>query len=86
MVRLPLTPQQRDYGLRLGRALRQARGSRSLVEVATLAGVSAETLRKIETGRICTPSFPMIAALAEVLGLSLDQLAVGTSANDARTA
>ena len=36
------------------------------------AGVSPETLRKIETGRIATPAFPTIAALADVLGLSLD--------------
>ena len=36
------------------------------------AGVSPETLRKIETGRIATPAFPTIAAIADVLGLSLD--------------
>ncbi|MDQ6656680.1 MAG: helix-turn-helix domain-containing protein [Actinomycetota bacterium] len=75
MVRLPLTPQQRDYGLRLGQALRSARGARLPSEVAEAAGLSAETLRKIETGRIVTPSFPVIAALAGVLGLSLDELA-----------
>jgi transcriptional regulator with XRE-family HTH domain len=34
--------------------------------------MSPETLRKIETGRIATPSFMMLAALAEELGLSLD--------------
>jgi len=38
------------------------------------AGVSPETLRKIETGRIATPAFPTIAALADVLGLSLDTI------------
>jgi transcriptional regulator with XRE-family HTH domain len=86
MVRLPLTPQQRDYGLRLGRTLRAARADRSLVDVSGSAGISAETLRKIETGRIATPSFPMIAAIAEVLGLSLDELAAGTSIEDVRTA
>ena len=36
------------------------------------AGVSPETLRKIETGRVATPAFPTIAAIADVLGLSLD--------------
>lgn len=86
MVRLPLTPQQREYGLRLGRTLRLARADRSLIDVAACAGISAETLRKVETGRIATPSFPMIAALAQVLDLSLDELAAGTSAKDARTA
>jgi transcriptional regulator with XRE-family HTH domain len=36
------------------------------------AGVSPETLRKIESGRVATPAFPTIAAIAAVLGLSLD--------------
>ena len=36
------------------------------------AGVSPETLRKIESGRVATPAFPTVAAIAGVLGLSLD--------------
>ncbi len=55
--------------------LRRARGERSIVEVAAAAGMSAETLRKIETGRIATPAFFTIAALADVLGVPLDHLA-----------
>lgn len=43
-----------------------------MLETALDAGISPETLRKIETGRIATPAFPTIAAIAEVLGLSLD--------------
>lgn len=43
-----------------------------MLETALDAGVSPETLRKIETGRVATPSFPTIAAIAGVLGLSLD--------------
>ena len=43
-----------------------------MLDVALDAGVSPETLRKIETGRVATPAFPTIAAIAEVLGLSLD--------------
>ena len=43
-----------------------------MLETALDAGVSPETLRKIETGRVATPSFPTIAAIADVLGLSLD--------------
>jgi transcriptional regulator with XRE-family HTH domain len=72
MVRLPLSPADVDRGKRLGDLLRQARGDRSMLAVAIDAGVSPETLRKIETGRIATPSFPTVAALADVLGLSLD--------------
>ncbi|GAB3887273.1 hypothetical protein GCM10027612_25840 [Microbispora bryophytorum subsp. camponoti] len=46
-----------------------------MVEVAAAAGLSAETLRKIETGRAPTPAFFTVAALAAALGLSLDELA-----------
>ncbi|MEY9894651.1 transcriptional regulator with XRE-family HTH domain [Catenulispora sp. MAP5-51] len=75
MVRNPLTRSELERGRHLGSLLRQARGERSMAEVATAAGVSAETLRKIETGRAPTPSFFTIAAVAAVLGLSLDELA-----------
>jgi transcriptional regulator with XRE-family HTH domain len=44
-------------------------------EVARAAGISVETLRKVETGRIPTPAFFTVATLARVLGLSLDGLA-----------
>lgn len=46
-----------------------------MVEVAARAGVSAETLRKIETGRAPTPAFFTVAALAAALQVSLDELA-----------
>lgn len=72
MVRLPLTPAEIERGQRLGALLRHARGERSMLETALDAGLSPETLRKIETGRVATPSFPTIAAIADVLGLSLD--------------
>ncbi|MGW2745468.1 helix-turn-helix domain-containing protein [Streptomyces sp. NPDC001450] len=74
MVRTPLTPEERERGERLGRLLREARAGRSMAEVAAEAGVSAETLRKIETGRAPTPAFFTVAALAGVLGLSMDEL------------
>lgn len=74
MVRLPLTPAEVDRGKRLGAVLRRARGTRSMLTTALDAGVSPETLRKIETGRVATPAFPTIAAIADVLGVSLDAL------------
>ena len=49
--------------------LREARGPRSMTEVAAASGVPAETLRKIETGRIATPAFFTVAALAAAVGL-----------------
>jgi DNA-binding XRE family transcriptional regulator len=42
--------------------------------VALDAGVSPETLRKIETGRVATPAFSTIAVIADSLGLSLDEV------------
>jgi transcriptional regulator with XRE-family HTH domain len=54
--------------------LRQARGERSMAEIAAASGIPAETLRKIETGRIATPAFFTVAALAAALGLSLDDV------------
>ncbi|MCA2223648.1 helix-turn-helix domain-containing protein [Nonomuraea aurantiaca] len=80
MVRPSLTPEERRRGEQLGLLLREVRGDRSIVEVAAAAGMSAETLRKIETGRIPTPAFFTIAALADVLGVSLDHLALRLTA------
>jgi transcriptional regulator with XRE-family HTH domain len=75
MVRPPLTRLDRERGERLARLLRQARGERSMVEVAAAAGVSVETLRKIESGRVPTPAFFTVAAVAAALGVSLDEVA-----------
>ncbi|MCX6465289.1 MAG: helix-turn-helix domain-containing protein [Pseudonocardiales bacterium] len=75
MVRVPLTPAERERGERLGALLREARGGRPLGAVAADAGISAETLRKIETGRIPTPAFFTVAALAAALGLPLERCA-----------
>jgi len=74
MVRLPLTPAEVERGQRLGAVLRRARGQRTVLDVALEAGLSPETLRKIETGRVATPAFPTVAAVAVVLGLSLDDV------------
>ena len=56
--------------------LRQARGPRSMAEVAAASGVPVETLRKIETGRIATPAFFTVAALAEAVDVSLQEVVV----------
>lgn len=79
MVRLPLTAEEVERGQRLGAMLRRARGARSMLEIALEAQVSPETLRKIESGRVATPAFQTIAAIADVLGLSLDEVWAGIS-------
>jgi len=75
MVRPPLSPAERARGERLGAILRQARGTRSMAHVAAESGVPVETLRKIETGRIATPAFFTVVALAAALGVDLERVA-----------
>ncbi|GGL75897.1 helix-turn-helix transcriptional regulator [Curtobacterium sp. Csp1] len=82
MVRLPLSPEELERGRRLGALLRRARAERSMLDVALAAGISPETLRKIETGRIATPAFATIAAVAGEVGLSLDTLWTDVHAPD----
>jgi transcriptional regulator with XRE-family HTH domain len=74
MVRPPLTPEDRARGARLGALLREARGARTMTEVAVASGVSVDALRKIESGRVPTPALFTVAALAAALGLSLDAI------------
>lgn len=80
MVRPMLTAEERERGRRLGAVLRRARGTRSMSEIAARAGVPVETLRKIETGRIPTPAFFTVAALAGALDLDLSRLVTDTIA------
>jgi transcriptional regulator with XRE-family HTH domain len=74
MVRTPLTEDQRDRGRALGQVLRAARGPRTAASVAAEAGISLDTLRKIERGAISAPAFFTVAALARALGLDLTEL------------
>jgi transcriptional regulator with XRE-family HTH domain len=83
MVRLPLTPAEVERGRRVGALLRRSRGDRPLLTTALEAGISPETLRKIESGRVATPAFATIASVARVLGLSLDALWAEVEPGDA---
>jgi transcriptional regulator with XRE-family HTH domain len=74
MVRPPLSPEDRERGRRLGALLRAARADRPLAAVAAASGVSPEALRKIESGRVPTPAFFTVAALARALDIPLDRL------------
>lgn len=74
MVRPPLSPAERERGRKLGAVLREARAERSMADVAAASGVSVETLRKIETGRIATPAFFTVIALADALRVPVEEL------------
>lgn len=58
----------------MGAALRAARGSRTMVDVASRASISMETLRKIETGRSPTPEFFTIVRICRALDITTDTL------------
>ena len=77
MPRTPATPELKARGERLAVALRLAREDRELAQelLARRADVSVETVRKIEARATSNPGFFTVAALAEALGISLDDLA-----------
>ncbi|WP_375002023.1 helix-turn-helix domain-containing protein [Gordonia sp. PS3] len=72
MVRLPLTPEQLAAGRRLGVLFRSARADRDPVRVAAAAGISPETLRKLESGRMPSPSFGTVVGLCAALEMPVD--------------
>ncbi len=71
MVRIPLSPEQVRAGQRLGALIRTARAGRDPDVIARTAGISPETLRKLEVGRMPSPSFGTVVGLCNALGLSL---------------
>ncbi|MBC7594708.1 MAG: helix-turn-helix domain-containing protein [Kineosporiaceae bacterium] len=74
MVRVPLTAAEISRGQDLGAALRMARGSRTMVDVASRAAISVETLRKIETGRSPSPEFFTVLRICSALSITMDGL------------
>ena len=72
MVRVPLSPEQVEAGQRLGALIRSARAGRDPEVIARRAGISPETLRKLEVGRMPSPSFGTVIGLCTALGLPLE--------------
>ncbi len=73
MVRVPLSPEQVRAGQRLGALIRTARAGRAPEDIARAAGISPETLRKIEVGRLPSPSFGTVVGLCDALELPLEK-------------
>lgn len=65
-------------------ALRRARGQMTVRDLAQRCSLAQETIRKIERGAVPTPALFTVAALADALGMPLDDLvreAAALSAN-----
>lgn len=62
-------------GSTLGRAVKHHRGGTPTPQLAEEAGVSVDVLRKLEQGGVATPGFFLVARIAGVLGVPLDDLA-----------
>ncbi|MEZ0355399.1 helix-turn-helix domain-containing protein [Mycobacterium sp. SA01] len=75
MPRSALTQTERQWGQQLGVELRRIRGVRTAAEIALAAGVSLDTLRKLEQGGIPSPGFFLVARLARALDAPLPRLA-----------
>ncbi|WP_319452885.1 MULTISPECIES: helix-turn-helix transcriptional regulator [unclassified Mycobacterium] len=82
MVRVPLSPEQVRAGQRLGALIRTARAGRDPELIARNAGISPETLRKIEVGRMPSPSFGTVVGLCDALGLPLQHAVDAWQATD----
>lgn len=73
MPRLKATPQQRGQGVRLGTLIRRERRRivKSQPELAQMAGVGVDWLRKVELGRIAQPSFFAVVSVLKSLRVSV---------------
>jgi len=85
MPRRALTDEQRALGRALGAEIEERRRGLSAAQVAEAAHVETMTLRKLERGRVPTPSFFFIADIAEALSLSIDELATAAKLRAAQT-
>lgn len=74
MPRPPLSAHQKRLGRALGAEIQRRRGSASAASLATAGGVSLDTWRKLEQGEVPTPGFFLVADIAAVLQVTLDEL------------
>ena len=83
MPRPPTSPERVARAKRLGVSLRSLREQRGMSRerLARLADVSSDTVRKIERG-LTTPELFTFAALAEQLGVSIDEVVAEVRRNE----
>ena len=85
MTRPPLTEDQLSRGAALGRVISQSRQRAGLTqaELAVAAGVSLQSLLKLEQGHVANPGVFTTSALAQVLEEPLHQLIQAAGLGDA---
>lgn len=74
MGRLAKTDRDRQQGMALGGALRNARGALTQREVSRIADVDLDMLRRVEQGRVASPGFFFVGAVAGALKVPLDEV------------
>ena len=76
MARRPSTRAEKERGAQLGKRLQSARqgAGRTTEEVARTAGISVDTLRRIEQGQVANPGLFTVASAAAAIDLDLDAL------------
>ncbi|MCY3634005.1 MAG: helix-turn-helix transcriptional regulator [bacterium] len=76
MARPRRTKEERARGEELGKEIQRKRQAsrRSSAEIAVDAGMSIDTLRGLEQGRVADPGVFVIAAIASALGCGVDEL------------
>ncbi len=74
MPRPPLSAHQKRLGRALGAEIKRRRGGASAASLASSGGVGLDTWRKLEQGEVPTPGFFLVADIAAVLQVTLDEL------------
>jgi len=74
MGRAQKTSAERDQGAALGAAVKRLRGGLSQQALGRLAAVDLDTLRRVEQGRVASPGFFFVGAVARTLNVPLDEV------------
>jgi transcriptional regulator with XRE-family HTH domain len=75
MPRPTLTDQDKERGRSLGAEIRRRRGGTPAAQLAASSGVHLDTWRRVEQGKVAAPGFFLVADIADVLEVPLDELA-----------
>ena len=74
MARPTISKEQEARGKRLAEKIKASRGTAITQEqLAQMAGVPLDTLRRLERGVVATPSFFLVADLASALGEEISE-------------